>query len=275
VTQDLLALLKGFQLPDPRQASLPVLSLWHPAKHYLMFFTLQPELFPSHYDEDAGSYLCPGAGCPACAVRVRATEHVYVPVWDVENRRVAALKFVPQGDAANRIFDFLQTHQDRLADIVAVFDGRGKGAFTITAHEALPETDRGALTCQAFADDLKAGRTSLRSCVKQLDGEAIARLGSVRHRLVPVIGPAVGPSTVSPGQPTPGQTVGTSPAPVAASAAEPAGPPSAGEVGAAPTRQKRTRKARNSATSRASDVTVPATPAETPACPTSSPATSA
>jgi hypothetical protein len=81
---DIFSLLQENVLPDPGQSALPLLSLWRVAIYYFVFFTLHPDKFASHYDEDEqGHFLCPGEGCPACAAGLRATEHVYLPVWDV------------------------------------------------------------------------------------------------------------------------------------------------------------------------------------------------
>jgi len=173
VKDDIFALLRDNQLPDPAQASLPVLSLWPSGDLYLVFFTLHPEIFASHYDETARTaYQCLGHGCPACAAGVRATEHIYLPVWDAQGRRVAVLKFVARGDGpGTKILHFLSTYKEQLADVVAVFRCEGKGRFTVTAHRPLPETDRGALECEAFCRALEAGTASIRACVKRLSEE--------------------------------------------------------------------------------------------------------
>jgi hypothetical protein len=189
--KDIFSLLKDSGLPEQAQAgTIPVLSLWRVARYFLMFFTLQPEQFASHYDEE-GAYLCPGAsgGCPACQAGLRPTEHVYLPVWDAQNRRIAVLKFDtrPDGPSA-KLLPFLQHHKDRLADVVAVIDCHGHGEFTITAHEPLPETDRGALECKAFADGLESGAIDLHNCVKRLAADKVAALPSVKRLATPVVG---------------------------------------------------------------------------------------
>jgi hypothetical protein len=189
--KDIFAMLKDNGLPEQAQAGpAQVLSLWRVAKYYLMFFTLHPEQFPSHFDEEEGYYFCAGAtGCPACKVGLRATEHVYLPVWDAQNRRIAVLKFDTRLDGpAARLLPFLQHHKDRLADVVAVIDCHGRGECTITAHEPLPETDRGALECKAFADGLESGAIDLRDCVKRLSPDKVAALPSVKRLATPVVG---------------------------------------------------------------------------------------
>src|SRR5262245_20743249 len=93
VTDDIFDLLEGNQLPDQSQNSLPILSLWQLAVYYVIFFTLYVKKFPSHYDDEKRSYLCLGDECPACAAGVKATEHIYLPAWDVQNRRVGVVKF--------------------------------------------------------------------------------------------------------------------------------------------------------------------------------------
>src|SRR4051794_16384323 len=126
---DLFRLLDDQTLPDPAHATAPpVLTLWREGKYYLMFFTSQGEQLASHYDEAERSYLCLGEGCPACGAGVRSTKHVYLPVWDAQNRRVAVLKFDARSDGpAARILAFLRRYKDRLADVVAVIVCRGRG----------------------------------------------------------------------------------------------------------------------------------------------------
>jgi hypothetical protein len=193
---DIFDLFQNDQTQQPARAPLPVLSLWRQATLYLMFFTLTPARFRSHYDE-AGrcAYHCLEADCPACAAGVRATDHVYLPVWDVQNRRVAVLKFHTAEDGpAEKILGFLQSYRQQLAEVVAVLECAGRGQFTIIAHQPLPETDRGALACEEFARGLESGAVSLRACARQLTAEEIARLPGVKGRGAPVIGAAVAPA---------------------------------------------------------------------------------
>jgi hypothetical protein len=122
-----------------------------------------------------------------------------LPVWDAQSRRVAILKFDTRPDGpARKILTFLKTYQDRLADVIAVVECKGKGEFTITAHEPLPETDRGALACQAFCQGLEAGTISLDSCVKRLQADEIAKLPSVSRRTARVVGGPVAPTAPKP-----------------------------------------------------------------------------
>jgi hypothetical protein len=183
-------------LPAPDEASgLPVISLWRVATYYLTIFTLHPDRFASHYDDDQGSYQCLSEGCPACKTGLRPTEHIYLPVWDLQNRRVAVLKFDTRPDGpAQRILPFLKLYRDKLVDVVMVVDCAGKGNFTLTARAPLPETDRGALACKAFCDGLKAGVIDLRSCVRRLTAAEVAALASVRKKAVPLVGDAVPPA---------------------------------------------------------------------------------
>src|SRR5262249_40270152 len=144
--------------------------------------------FASHYDDEKRHYLCLGDECPACAAGVKATEHIYLPVWDAQNRRVAVLKFdTPADGPARGILAFRTTYKGQLADVVAVVDCRGKGEFTITAHQPLPECDRGALVCEAFCQALEAGSLSLTSCVKQLNAAEIRKLNPVKRRATQVV----------------------------------------------------------------------------------------
>jgi hypothetical protein len=202
--KDIFALLQEDGLPDPAAVGgLPVLGLWSATTYYLIFFTLHPEQFASHFDADAKYYLCLGEGCPACGANLRAAAHVYLPVWDAQSRRVAVLKFDtrPDGPAA-KILPFLRHHRDHLADVVAVVECRGGGELAIAAHEPLPETDRGAVACAEFAQGLEDGTIDLHSCVKRLTPEQIAALASVKKRLAPVVGkvfvPAVKPPPAGP-----------------------------------------------------------------------------
>jgi hypothetical protein len=205
--KDIFALLQE-SLPDPTTAgSPPVLNLWRVTTYYLMFFTLHPEQFASHFDKQEGAYLCLGEKCPACKAGDKATMHVYLPVWDAQNRRVAILKFDTRPDGpAVKILQFLQHYQNHLANIVAVIECKGRGEFSIIPCEPLPETDRGALACQAFSEQLEAGTIDLHSCVKRLTPKQIVALASMKTRLAPVVGKkfgsAAGNSPTGPGAKT-------------------------------------------------------------------------
>jgi hypothetical protein len=200
---DIFALLDAGETTDRLHPRLPTISLWGKGIHYVMFFTLHPDRFASHREEDKRNsyyYLCPGKDCPACLVGDRATEHIYLPVWDPQNRRIAVLRFDTRPDGPARLLlSFLKSYQDQLADVVAVLDckGDGKGTFTITAHRPLPETDRGVLHCRAFCDGLEAGTIDMRGCVRRLSQEEIMALPSVRRRVTPLIGDPVAPTTPS------------------------------------------------------------------------------
>jgi hypothetical protein len=197
---DIFDMLARTRQAEPAASALPVLSLWRQATYYLMFFTLTPDRFGSHYDEEGKSaYLCLGEGCPACGAGVRATDHVYLPVWDAQNRRVAVLKFhTGDNGPAEKILGFLKTYREQLADVVAVVDCEGGGQFSITAHKPLPETDRGALACEQFVRGVERGAITLRSCVKRLTAGEVARLPGVEGRAKPAIGPAVPPAAMAP-----------------------------------------------------------------------------
>ena len=203
---DIFALLQE-GLPEPAATGvLPVINLWWATTYYLMFFTLHAEQLATHYDDDEKAYLCLGEGCPACRAHVWVSEHAYMPVWDAQCRRVAILKFDTRPDGpASKILPFLRHYKDRLADIVAVVESRGRGEFNIAAHEPLPETDRGALACQAFCEGLEDGAIDLRSSVKRLTPEQVAALASVKKRLTPVAGKVVTTATnpSPPGPPAP------------------------------------------------------------------------
>jgi hypothetical protein len=206
--KDIFAMLQEDSLPEPAAAgALPVINLWWASTYYLMFFTFNAEQFASHYDDDEKYYLCLGEGCcPACKANLRATEHVYLPTWDALSRRVAVLKFLIQPDGpAAKILPFLKRYKDRLADVVAVVECKGKGEFAIAAHEPLPETDRGALVCREFCEGLEDGTIDLRDCVKRLTPEQVAALASVKKRLTPVVGRVVTTATnpSPPGPPAP------------------------------------------------------------------------
>jgi hypothetical protein len=198
--QDIFALLKqNGPAAGPAGSGLPTISVWQKAILYLTFFTIYPEKFSSHYDQDRKfSYLCLGDDCLACLAGVKATEHIYMPVWDVQNRRIVALRFDarPEGPA-RRILPFLQNYRNRLSEIVAVFDCEGRdGEFTITAHTPLPSTDRGALECREFCEGLEAGTVDLRNCVRRLTSDEIGELPSVNEasvRPVPLVGDEVMP----------------------------------------------------------------------------------
>jgi hypothetical protein len=199
--KDLFALLEDGALPDPSQNSLPILSVWRVTIYYVIFFTLYPEMFDSHHDKEKGSYLCLGDGCcPACDAGIKKTEHIYLPVWDVQSRRVAVLKFDTRPDGpARTILPFLRLYKSQLAEVVAVLDCRGGGDFTIIAHELQPETDRGALACKQFDDSLEAGTINLRRCVSNLSAQEIGNLKSVKQAMVPVVGKQVMPAaTIQP-----------------------------------------------------------------------------
>ena len=177
-----------------------------------MFFTLAPDQFSTHYADDGRfKFVCPGDGCPACAAGLRATEHLYIPVWDVENRQIAILFFHlgPDGPAS-QILQFLKTYRDQLADVVASIECEGRGKIRISAREVLPETDCGAIECEGFCRGLESGALSLKSCVRQLSADEIAALPEIRRKSVPRVGGLVLPKTLvqtdaSNGHPTAGE----------------------------------------------------------------------
>jgi hypothetical protein len=212
---DIFSLLNDDADTLPTDKGLTTISLWKAVTYYVMFFTLHPGRFASHRDDEKKIiYLCPGEGCPACSAGVRASEHVYLPVWDVENRRVTVLKFDTRPDGpARKVLAFLKTYRDQLADVVAVIDckGDGNGTFTITAHTPLPETDRGALACRAFCDGLEVGAIDLSDCVKRLTVEEITALPSVERRAVRLVGSPVAPAVAASG--TVGDPVAPNPRP--------------------------------------------------------------
>ncbi len=80
---------------------------------------------------------------------------------------------------AQKIVEFLRAYQEQLPEVVALIKCEGKGEITITAHTPRPETDRGALACQAFCRDVEAGTINLRNCVRQLTAEEMTKLPSV------------------------------------------------------------------------------------------------
>src|SRR6516162_5272160 len=106
---DIFALLDAGETTDRPDASLPTISLWGKWTLYVMFFTLHPDRFASHFDEGKRiHYLCTGEECPACLIGVRATQHIYLPVWDAQNRRIAVLKFDTRPDGpARQLLSFL------------------------------------------------------------------------------------------------------------------------------------------------------------------------
>src|SRR5262245_9306502 len=100
---DIFALLEDNQNAAGAVVAPPLVSVWRQGIHFLMFFTLHPEKFLSHYDEGSKTqYLCTGTGCLACEAGVRATEHIYLPCWDVQNRRIVVLKFDTRADGPAR-----------------------------------------------------------------------------------------------------------------------------------------------------------------------------
>ncbi len=196
MTNDIFSLVQDAELPALEQAAYTVLSLFGKGRYYLMFFTLVPAKFASHYDDvKKAHYLCPGAGCPACAVGLRVTEHVYLPAWDAQSRRVVVVKMAAAGDALRELVSVLKLYRDKLADVVAVVDCLGDGKVRVTAHDPLPETDRGATACAAFAAGLEADTVDLRDCVRRLAPEQIAALPAVKQRGAKLVGGVVPPAT--------------------------------------------------------------------------------
>jgi hypothetical protein len=180
---------------------LPILSIWNAATYYVMFFTLKAEVNSSHYEEiERFSYHCLSDNCPACLAGIRPTEHVYLPVWDAQNRRIGVLKFhTGENGPAPRVLEFLRAYHEQLADVVALIRCEGKGMISITAHTPLPETDRGALTCEAFCRAVEAGIINFCSSAKQLSAEEMATLPSVKRNLHPVVGDPLGMPHMTPG----------------------------------------------------------------------------
>ncbi len=210
---NVLEMLSKTRPPEtPHRQPLPVLSLWKEAVYYLTFFTTHGEKFRSHFEEERGArgfYGCLGENCPACAAGVKATEHFYIPVWDVRNRRVAVLRFDARLDGpAAKVGDFLAAYQDRMGEVIAeiVCDGLGRGNFTITARKALPETDLGAPACAEFCARLDKGGVDLGQCSRGLTAAEVAALPSVRGRSLPALGEEVLPARSAPRPPPAGGT---------------------------------------------------------------------
>ena len=180
-------------------SDLPIISVWRLATHYVMFFMTKIVKYKAHYDSDVRkSYMCMGLECPACAVGLKPTEHIYLPVWDVQNRRIVVLRVDSRNDGpARKIALFVTTYLDKLHDVVAVIECRGdsKGSFTITAHDPLPQTDRGVLACKDFCDSLIAGAINLQDCLLRLSAEEVGKLATVKNLSVRLVGSPVGPST--------------------------------------------------------------------------------
>lgn len=192
---DIIQLLESKAAAPSLGGDLPLISLWNPGTRVLMFFTLHPDHFGSHYaEEERFKFHCLGDNCPACAVGLRATEHLYIPVWDLANRRIAVLSFHtgPDGPAAP-ILQFLKTYRDQLAEVVAFIEGEGRGKIRITAREVLPETDRGAVECAEFCAGLESGAITLRNCARQLSADEIEALSEVKRKVAPRVGGLVLP----------------------------------------------------------------------------------
>ena len=194
--QDISDLLKADNEISGDNNGLSIISVWRLAIHYIMFFMTRITKFKSHYDADSRkSYLCLEDNCPACQAGLKTTEHIYMPVWDVQNRHVVVLRVDSRNDGpARRIAQFVETYRSTLHDVVAVIDclGDQKGSFTITAHKPLPEADCGALACQAFCKALEAGTIDLRDCVQRLSTDAISSLPSVKKSFTKLVGDPVG-----------------------------------------------------------------------------------
>jgi hypothetical protein len=215
---DVLEMLSAGRRPEvAHQQPLPVLSLWKKAVYYLAFFTTHGVKFRSHFEEERearGFYRCLGEDCPACAAGVKATEHVYIPVWDVRNRRIAVLKFDARPDSpAVKVLEFLAAYQEQMGEVIAeiVCDGLGRGSFTITARKAPPETDLGVPACTEFCARLDKGEVDPGECSRALTAAEVAALPSVRGRSLPALGEEVLPARSAP------------PPPPADGAGEPAG----------------------------------------------------
>lgn len=183
-------------------ATLSVISVWRVATHYLMFFCLHPDQFASHYDGPKKvTFLCSGEACPACKLGHKSTAHIYLPCWDVQNRRIVVLKLDTRPDGpAPKIAEFLALYKDQLATIVSVLKCAGGGAFTLTAHQPTPETDRGSLVCRDFCAALEQNPDILKRCVTQLTEQEILELPSVKQLAPPLVGNVVAPAaaTVTP-----------------------------------------------------------------------------
>ena len=195
---DIITLLEQQTATSLAGVDLPMIGTWYPGRHLLTCFTLKPDQFSTHYDSQGRySFECLGDSCPACAAGMRRTEHLYLPVWDVENRRIAVLHFGlgPEGPAS-QILHFLKTYRDQLADVVAVIDCHGQGKVSLSARAMLPETDRGAIKCEEFCAGLESGAVKIRDCVRKLSAEAIAALPGVKRKSKPLFGDLVSPKTM-------------------------------------------------------------------------------
>lgn len=161
----------------------------------LMFFTRAYEQFATHFLESSRSrFECLGEDCPACASGLRPGEHIYLPAWDLKNRRIVILYFTlaPDGPAP-RVLQFLATYREQLSEVVAVIESEGRGKVRITAHAALPETDRGAIECSNFCQGLESETICIRSCVERFPADVIAALPEVKAIRKPLIGGVVMP----------------------------------------------------------------------------------
>jgi len=195
---DIISLLEQQAATSPVGDGLPVIGLWSPACHKVMFFTLAAtDQFSTHYDNQTRArFECLGDSCPACSAGLRPTEHLYIPVWNVETGTIAILYFhLGPGGPAQQILQYLKTYQNQLSDVVAVIDCHGQGKVSISAHELLPETDRGAIACQEFCAGLESGAVDIRSCVRKLSKEAIAALPEVKRKSKPLVGTVVPPKS--------------------------------------------------------------------------------
>ena len=160
---------------------LPSASVWNSGVVFCSFFTLNCEECRSHYTK-AGkrSYLCLGEGCPACAAGERVVSHILLPFWNLKTRRVEVLLLqTTPGGPRDRVVEFLRAYEKDLAKIIARITSSGNGVITVAALEPKADTDRGALVCTRFAEQLQAGEIHLNNCFAQLTPDQITKLPEV------------------------------------------------------------------------------------------------
>lgn len=195
---DLISLLTSQSAPA--RGLWQFISLWKQETFHVIFFSLEAvEQMATHFeDEGRFRYQCLGDTCPACRVGITRTEHLYIPVWDVDNRRISILYFHVGADGAGPVLlQFLTLYKDQLADIVARIQCEGRAQIRISAHELPPESDRGAIECAEFCAGFDAGTVTLKDCARQLPVAAIAALPTVKKKSRPSVGNLVRPMSAA------------------------------------------------------------------------------
>lgn len=148
-------------------------------------FTRDGDTCRLHYekDESVGSYvLCPGPGCPLCALGMRPREYFLMPLLDVETTSVKVLRIAVRRGPTT-LFDQLKPHikadkpTDRLLLLVRV-----NSKYSVTSEPLAPGADRGTAAIERYLKDRKEG-LDLTAAFTRMTAEELCGVERIRKLL--------------------------------------------------------------------------------------------